>query len=194
MNKLIVFEGIDGSGKGTQIELLKKYFKKNKIDCFVFKYPTAKAKEIRDFLNLKIEWEEDEAFLKYIQDIKNEQPKVLEALTKGQVILDRYFYSTIAYQSINAPIEKRMEQIKEFKLQKADLVFWLDIEPEDAIKRKTILKVPDRFEQDIKKLQTIRKNYEKLYKINYMAKKWVKIDSKKAKEEIFKEIKGYLNI
>ncbi|MEM4137288.1 MAG: dTMP kinase [Candidatus Anstonellaceae archaeon] len=188
MAKFLVFEGIDGCGKSTQIKLLTKELKKQKEKFFVFKYPTKKSKKIRDFLNQKIELAEDEAFVAYFEDIKAEQTKILECINRGWVILDRYFFSTIAYQSIENPIEKRIEFIKSQKLARPDYVIWLSIKPQEALKRKLKNKLPDRFEKDSEKLKKIESNYEKLYKLNFYGN-WIKIDAMQDEKTIFKTIK-----
>ncbi|MCX8162975.1 MAG: dTMP kinase [Candidatus Micrarchaeota archaeon] len=188
----VVFEGIDGSGKGTQLQLLKNELKKQKEKFFVFKYPTKKAKKIREFLTQKIELDEDEAFFEYLKDIESQQPRILECLNKGWVISDRYFFSTIAYQSVEKSIEKRIEYIKSLKMIKPDYVFWLSINPQVAIQRKLKNKLPDRFEKDLEKLNKIEQNYELLYKMNFYSKKWVKLDAQEDKKTIFEQIKKEL--
>ncbi|MFN3909873.1 MAG: dTMP kinase [Candidatus Anstonellaceae archaeon] len=185
----IVFEGIDGAGKGTQIKFLEKELKKRKEKVFLYKYPTKKAKKIKEYLNQKIDLTEDEAFFEYLKDIGSQQNKIKESLEKGWVICDRYFFSTLAYQSIEQPLENRMEMLKNFKLTEPDFVVWLDIQPKNALERKLKNKLPDRFEQDLKKLELIRKNYQKLYALSFMSKKWLKINSAQSSKKIFEIIK-----
>lgn len=192
--RMIVFEGIDGAGKGTLIELLKKELKKRKLNFSVYKYPTKKAKKIREYLKEKIEMSEDEAFFEYLKDIKKEQKKIRKSLLNKIVICDRYFFSTLAYQSIEKPIEKRIELLKNFKLIEPDVLIWLDISPKTALERKLKNKLPDRFEQDLERLKKIRENYQKLYFLKLMAKKWIKLDAIKPPKKIFEELKDQLDM
>jgi len=190
---LIVFEGIDGSGKSTQIKLLANYLKKSKQDFFIHKYPTKKAIKIKDFINFKLELSEDEAFFEYIQDIANEQKNIQKELEGALVICDRYVLSTLAYQSIQAPLDKRIQQAQLFNFRIPDIIFWLDIEPTKAMERKLKNKLADRFEADLLKLNKIRQNYYSLYQIKYMTKNWVKLDALKDKKEIFLTVKSALS-
>ena len=190
VKKLIVFEGIDGSGKSTQIKLLQNYLKNSNQDFFIHKYPTAKAKKIKDFINFKLELSEDEAFFEYIQDIASEQKIIEKELENAFVICDRYVISTLAYQSIQAPLDKRIQQAQAFKIRPPDLIFWLDIEPKAALERKLKNKLADRFESDLAKLNKIRQNYSNLYQIRYMTKNWIKLDALEEKRKIFSAIKS----
>jgi dTMP kinase len=190
VKKLIVFEGIDGSGKSTQIKLLQDYLKNSNQDFFIHKYPTAKAKKIKDFINFKLELSEDEAFFEYIQDIASEQKIIEKELENAFVICDRYVISTLAYQSLQAPLDKRIQQAQAFKIRPPDLIFWLDIEPKAALERKLKNKLADRFESDLAKLNKIRQNYSNLYQVRYMTKNWIKLDALEEKKKIFSAIKS----
>ncbi|MCM8830703.1 MAG: dTMP kinase [Candidatus Omnitrophica bacterium] len=187
-NLMVVFEGIDGAGKGTQIENLKKALKKMKKKFFVFKYPSEKSKKIRKYLQQKIDMNEDEAFFEYINDIAAQQNEIREKLQKGWIICDRYFFSTLAYQSLEKDLSERIEAIKNFRLIEPDVVVWLYINPQDAIKRKLKNRLADRFEKDLEKLKKIEQNYQKLYSLKFMAKKWIKVESFKDKKEVFEDI------
>jgi len=190
VKKLIVFEGIDGSGKSTQIKLLQDYLKNSNQDFFIHKYPTAKSKKIKDFINFKLELSEDEAFFEYIQDIASEQKIIEKELENAFVICDRYVISTLAYQSLQAPLDKRIQQAQAFKIRPPDLIFWLDIEPKAALERKLKNKLADRFESDLAKLNKIRQNYSNLYQIRYMTKNWIKLDALEEKKKMFSAIKS----
>ena len=92
---LVLFEGIDGCGKETQIKLLREKFGSELI---VFKYPTRNTPELNDYLEKKIEIESKELFNLFLKDIMVEQEKIRAALQmKKFVVLDRYIFSTIAY-------------------------------------------------------------------------------------------------
>ncbi|MFH2106644.1 MAG: dTMP kinase, partial [Candidatus Micrarchaeota archaeon] len=107
---IVVIEGIDGCGKDTQIELLRKEMKFE-----YFKYPTKDNQEIKDYLEKKGRWssgankqgnenmfldkEGMEIMRLFLDDIYAEQKKLAEASKKGLVIVDRYVFSTIAYQA-----------------------------------------------------------------------------------------------
>ncbi len=99
----VTFEGIDSSGKTTQIDLLKKYFKNNKNVVFTSNPgETQLGKELRKILlhkaDLKLsETNEMLLFFTGIQD--NYEKIVLPACSQDKLVLcDRYYDSTIAYQ------------------------------------------------------------------------------------------------
>ena len=91
---LVVMEGIDGCGKSAQIDLLRE-----KVGAAVFKYPTSKYSMLRDYLDKKISIEPKALFLLFLADISDDQENLKEALEENEiVILDRYVYSTLAYE------------------------------------------------------------------------------------------------
>ena len=99
----ITFEGIDCSGKTTQIEYLKKHFKNNKNVIFTSNPgETQLGKELRKILlhrvDLKLS-EINEMFLFFTGIHDNYEKVILPAISqKKNVFCDRYYDSTIAYQ------------------------------------------------------------------------------------------------
>ena len=135
---LIAIEGIDGAGKTTQVDLLKNAFEAIGEEPIATKEPTdgpwgRKIRESAETGRMSLE-EELDAF---IQDRTEHVKQVIEpALNAGSiVILDRYFYSTIAYQGARgadtAAIKSKMESL----FPVPDIVFLLDIEPADGLRR-----------------------------------------------------------
>ena len=188
MVRVVVLEGLDGVGKETHINLLRKKFKLK-----LFKYPTKKARKIKKYLQKKIELTNEELFNLFLEDILDEQNKIKKALKSNKlIILDRYLFSTIAYTALPYPKSKTL--VKKSNPIKPDLVILLDIPPKESYKRKKKQKIPDRHESDVKYLVKVRKRFLKLYKEKFFCKKWKKIDGKKSIGEIHKNILSTLNL
>ena len=98
---VIVFEGIEGSGKTFHIGQIIKYFKKNKIKYIKIREPggNKKSEKIRSLiLNKKNNFNKDTDLLLYLA-ARNENISLLKKYFKKKVILiDRFIDSTIAYQ------------------------------------------------------------------------------------------------
>ncbi len=140
MNKgyFIVFEGVDGGGKSTQIKMLADYFKNREYDVELHMEPTQglignllwnymRSKE-RSFSP------ETEALLFAADRI--EHGKVIEkALESGKVIIsDRYLHSSLAYQGAAGVDMEWMKSLNRHAL-KPDLVILLDIDPDKSLER-----------------------------------------------------------
>jgi dTMP kinase len=98
---LIAFEGIDGAGKTTQVELLERFLLESGEKVRRSKEPTDGpwGQKIRESAaNGRMPWADE--LHAFTEDRKQHvRELILPALQNGKtVILDRYFYSTIAYQ------------------------------------------------------------------------------------------------
>jgi len=101
---LVTFEGIEGSGKSTQIELTRAYVEEHGYTCLVTKEPGGSplGEEIRGFLldrgDLRID-PLTELFLVEADRAEHVAEVIRPALDEGRIILcDRYTDATIAYQ------------------------------------------------------------------------------------------------
>ncbi len=193
--KLICLEGIDGSGKETQLELVLKMLRGKKVS--VYKYPDKKSAfgEIIDrFLKKKIELSPLSQFMVYMLDIAKDQCEIEKKLKEGKtVLLDRYIFSTIAYQcSKGISFERGVEMIEEVNFMRPDLVLLLDILPDVSMERKGRQKKMDRHEEDVELLRKVRENYLKLCERKFLADKWVKVDADAKPSEVFEIVKGFI--
>ncbi len=147
----IVFDGVDGAGKTTQVNLLAKALEDAGESVIISKEPTdgewgRKIRATAMTGRLPID-EELEAFVEDRKEHINN--KIKPALAEGKVvILDRYLYSTIAYQGVRSECVDELEtKVKETALQ-PDIAFIIDIDPRIAAIRITDRDGgPDEFEK-----------------------------------------------
>lgn len=186
---LVVFEGIDGSGKDTQLALLKKHF-----SFEYFKYPTLKYRLLRDYLDKKIVLSRKASFLLFLSDIADEQERLTAATENSElVVVDRYIYSTIAYELGDLGYEKSKEIVNNVGFIRPDLVVLLDLDVKIAQRRKAVQKEPDRYESDGKYLEQVRQKFLRQAEESFHAKRWSVVDASLTKEEVGKAIEDMLS-
>ena len=193
--KLITFEGIDGSGKSTQIQLLEAEFEKLGISYKTFREPggTKLSEKIRTILldkeNIEL-YSNAESLLFAAARAQLTAEQIKPAITKGEfVICDRFTDSTIAYQGYGRGLN-----INKLELMNAiatdglipDVTFILDIDPQKATERlKTVN--PDRMEATgIDFFKKIREGYCQIREQNQS--RCIVIDGEKPQKDISKEI------
>ena len=186
---LIVFEGIDGSGKGGQIRRLLAFFRQNGIRCRLHKYPTRKAKEA--FAHLKGESDVAPERLAdvFTDDIMEERRKIEREISDGFVVVcDRYLHSTLAYQGVELGYGKLAARLAGRDALVPDLVILLDVDARKSSERKRQQKAPDRFEKDVEFLGKVRANYLRSAREGFLAYKYAVVDAARAKGEVFSDV------
>lgn len=141
--KFIVFEGIDGSGKSTQMKLLAEKLEKNGIKTRLTLEPTygLVGGTLHDILSGKIKADPKVTAALFVADrldhITNENDGVLKSLEAGEtVICDRYYFSSYAYQSTEVPSEWVVEANKLCADSlRPDVTIFVDISPQVAMER-----------------------------------------------------------
>ena len=135
---LIAIEGIDGAGKTTQVRMLRNALEGAGEEPVVSKEPTNGQwgkiiKESATTGRLSPEKELDA----FVQDRTEHVATIIgPALEAGRiVILDRYFYSSIAYQGSRGASVNEVRALMESRFPIPDAVFVLDIEPAVGIDR-----------------------------------------------------------
>lgn len=193
--KLITFEGIDGSGKSTQIQLLEAEFEKLGISYKTFREPggTKLSEKIRAILldkeNIEL-YSNAESLLFAAARAQLTAEQIKPAITKGEfVICDRFTDSTIAYQGYGRGLNiNNLELINTIATDGLipDITFILDIDPQKATERlKTVN--PDRMEAaGIDFFKKIRQGYCQIREQNQS--RCIVIDGEKPQKDISKEI------
>ncbi|WP_061216447.1 dTMP kinase [Leptospira weilii] len=182
-----VFEGIDGSGKSTLCKSLVEKLVERGIPSVNFTEPTnfETGKYLRKFLRGEIELGREEQINAFLNDREESlRQNILPSLESGRnVLLDRYMYSTAAYQSDDdllpeSIIEKNLN--RNFRIP--DLLFYLDLNPVIALERLNRRKEgKERFET-LAQLEKIRSAYDRI-----LPKETIRIDGEKGPDEIVLE-------
>jgi dTMP kinase len=195
--KFIVFEGIDGCGKGTQMKKAASYiFDLNKdFDVYITREPTRDFKEIRQRMASGTDVKKDAEWYAhaFVSDRKNHADNYIRpALEKGtHVLCDRFKYSTLAYQ--HAQGMKLGHLIEMHKgILVPDLILIFDCPASVAFERRKKEGATDVFDKDLKFQEELRKNYLKL-KNELSDENIVIIDATKSIEEVFDEVKKHLS-
>ena len=151
----ISFEGIDGSGKSTQIELLAKFLKNLSFEVVITREPggSVGGEQIRNLL-LQGEtdrWSAETEILLFTAARRDHLERIiLPALGDGKIVIcDRFTDSTRMYQGMRGSNLRNLVELLNEKVIKCDpdLTIIIDINPETALKRaKSRKTVEERFE------------------------------------------------
>jgi dTMP kinase len=167
---LVAIEGIDGSGKTTQAQLLAKFCSENRLSFVISKEPTKGryGRQIRDSAirgRMSVEDEVDALLKDRAEHVEN---VIAPALKEEKiVILDRYYFSTAAYQGAHGADADAILAANECFAPEPDLLIVLDVSPETGIDR--IRKrgdEPNKFEslESLEKARMIFKHITRPYK------------------------------
>ena len=199
MNKFIVFEGLDGSGKTTQLKLLGNSLKKIKKDFFLTREPggTNLSEMIRNILvqkNINEISPNTELLLIYAARYEHIKNKILPNLKKRIVICDRFYYSTFCYQIFANKIpQARLNYLHKyfgFNLY-PDLNIFINIDSKTSIKRSlNVKKLENRFE---KKSRNFHKIVQVAFESISKKKKVVEFNGNESERDLHKKIIDYLN-
>ena len=194
-SRLISFEGIDGSGKSTQINLLSRWLSEKNIDFVIVREPggTSISEQIRNILldeqNLQLcSTSESFLFLSARAQLVNEIIK--PALKSGKfVICDRFIDSTLAYQGYGRGMDlAQLEAMNNMAIGGCVLgqTFLLDVDIESSIQRRSDSE-DDRMESiGVDFIRKVRDGYIQLSRKS--SNRITLLDSTKDKNLIFNKI------
>ncbi|MCL4364192.1 hypothetical protein M1328_03070 [Patescibacteria group bacterium] len=195
--KLIVVEGIDGSGKETQANLLIDYLKSNKISTSLFDFPQYHKTFFGDFIGRFLNGEFGNisninpylAAFPYAGDRWQAKELIEDSLKKNAITVCNRYTPSVAYQMAKLTNDGKQhflnwtEKLEYgiFKIPKEDLVIFLNVPYKFAFKliegkaKRNYLKgkLKDQYEENVSYLKEVEKIYGWL---NKRKNNWVKID------------------
>ena len=137
--KLIAFEGIDGSGKSTQVALLAEALRAAGVGPVVTREPTdgRAGRAIRAMASSDAPVDADEELRLFLEDRREHVREVIEpALRDGRVVVtDRYYVSTVAYQGARSHDPAQLLAASEAEFPIPDLVLLFEIDPAEGLAR-----------------------------------------------------------
>ncbi|GAB4285883.1 MAG: dTMP kinase [Candidatus Dojkabacteria bacterium] len=191
----IVFDSIDGGGKGFQRERVLAILHEKGLQVKGEEFPIHNAfyetvihPALQEITTLnKASW-----VLSFLLDKTLAADEINDYVGNSEkhFIADGYFTTTIAYQGFlteQVSIDKLLSYAKDFDIPKPDIAIYLDVDPEIAYKRKEQEEGHDEgldmFEKSIEKQKKLREIYKKMVNEQIYCK-WVEVDGNGSPEEV----------
>lgn len=194
--RFIVFEGIDGSGKTTQARMLAEHLRANGRRVVLTAEPTdfPSGTALRQALGGAVKKSECEMAALFVQDriAHNIHPtEGIRALTESgtDVICDRYYYSTLAYQGQSTDYSwvKAMNLLCP-EIKKPDLCIYVDLLPEQSLERIARGRDSTEIYENLATLTKVREQFLSVIRDLGECENICVIDGYKGIDEIFSDI------
>lgn len=194
----IVMEGVDGCGKSTQSSMLASYLRSlgRKVHLTCEPTESGLGGMIRDSLGGEFHRTNEELAAMFVADrvyhnvsAKNGIKMHLEEGT--DVVCDRYYYSSLAYQGLDGNFEWVAEMNLDCpSIEKPDICIFIDLDPEKCLEHiragRTHFEI---FEKNSDIIAANRNRYLKVFKQLEEKEHIVIVDGSKSIDEVFEDIK-----
>nr|NJM02940.1 dTMP kinase [Desulfobacula sp.] len=165
--RFIVFEGIDGSGKSTQIQMISNRIRDMKLQVYTTFEPTAGTigSLIRQMLSGKIKIDQRTLAFLFAADrmdhLVNDENGLREKIDQGElVICDRYYFSSYAYHAQHMDMEWVIHANSlNADILRPDLTVFIDVEPETCLERIKNNRSDLEMYEKIDIMKKVRSNY-----------------------------------
>ena len=201
---LIAFEGIDGSGKSTQITILNERMKEEGIHCYTTMEPTDSpfGSLIHQIMTGRIKTDNKVIAALFVADrldhLLNDVDGIVNKINEGTTVLtDRYYFSSYAYHSVDMPMEWVIQANGQSSgILRPTVTIFIDTDPDTAMER--IAKSRDHQELFEKKsrLVKVREKYFEAFEKLKGEERVIVIDGNRSVQEIaddiWERVKGFL--
>lgn len=194
LGKFITLEGVDGAGKTTHVEFIKKYLTNLNRDFILTREPggTVLGEKLRAILLHEEMTPNTETILMFAARNEHIDQIIRPGLMKGTIVIsDRFTDATYAYQSGGKGVSNEKIDILKGLVQgdlQPDLTFLFDLPVEVSIRRLNKTRDLDKFEREGKEFhENIRNKYLNLAKL--YPERFFVLNSENSIEEIQNQIK-----
>ena len=164
--KFIVFEGLDGCGKTTLMNLVQQRLSEVCKERRVFdtREPSDHLPGMicRGVSKRTIVLDPESEALMYASDrFEHVTKEILPQLELGNhVLCDRYYFSSFAYQTLSNRLDDLLAYNRRvMELAKADAVLYIDVSPEECERRRTLHRAAEELYEKVEQARLIRDNY-----------------------------------
>jgi dTMP kinase len=182
--KIIVIEGTDKAGKGSQSRMLAETLKASGKVCVILDFPdytTSVGMEIKAFLEGKRDYLPEVEHLLFSANRWEKRKEIESMLENGTIIvMNRYWQSNLVYGVANGMDANWLLGLDK-GLPKEDIVLVILVNPSISAKR---AETQDMFESDSQLAAKAYRNYLKFAK-QY---RWKVVDGSKSKEQVHQEV------
>lgn len=194
--RFIVIEGIDGSGKSTQIQLLANKLTAAKRKVYTTAEPTVSLTGgmLRDALRGVTKKTTCEIAAMFLLDriFHNVNPVngIEKFLASGvDVICDRYYYSSLAYQGSETDFDWVLDMnLNCPEIRKPDICIFLDLDPDKCVERISKNRLVTEIYEEKSRLEKYRKRYFDIIDMLRFTDNIAVLDTDRPIEEISEDI------
>lgn len=199
----IAFEGIDGSGKSTQIRLLSERLRKELVPFYTTMEPTDSpiGSLIHQIMTGRIKTDTKVIAALFVADrldhLLNDVNGILHKIEDGtSVIMDRYYFSSYAYQSVDLPMDWVIQANEPSRdILKPNVHLFLDIDPDTALERIVKNRFQKELFEDRERLIRVRQQYMEAFEKQRHTEHVVMIDGNRNADavaaDVWDAVKGY---
>ena len=165
--KFIAFEGIDGSGKSTQVRLLSDRLRKEDIPFYATMEPTDSpiGSLIHQIMTGRVKTDNKVIAALFAADrldhLLNDVNGIVEKINNGMnVIMDRYYFSSYAYQSVDVPMDWVIHANEQSSaILRPTVNIFIDIDPDTALERIAKTRFQKELFEEKSRLALVRQSY-----------------------------------
>lgn len=194
LGNFIVFEGMDGSGTTTQIARLCDFLAKRNRTFFKTAEPSdniigrfIRERVLKDSM---LSLDREGILHLYVADrfehVYGGNGVIANLKRNDFVVQDRYFFSSLAYQSVDVPYDKVFELNKSFPYP--EFVFYLECPVDICMERISARGLEKEIFEKEDFLRKVSANYDKCFERLPDGVRFCRIDSSKSRDEVFDEI------
>ena len=195
-NFFIAFEGIDGSGKSTQVKLLSEKLKQEGFKIYTTFEPTDSpiGSVIKNIFRHRIEADHRTIAGLYVADrldhLLNKTNGILKKTEEGYtVITDRYYFSSYAYQGTHMSLDWVIQANSlSAELLRPDLTIFIDVPPEVSMQRLSEGRDMIQLYESLENLHNVRAKYFEAFDKLKNDENIFIVDGNRSFEDIFNDV------